>query len=431
MRWSRAARAWDALPALLRLDPSGAAVERVVHALGHPASLDTPFGRMVRDFDLCPMLHFYLSQNRRTAEVPAELAARLEGAFTASALRVGVLRREAAAIARLLAARGIPVLLFKGLWLASFVYERPALRFMEDIDLVVPPDWYSESLRVLGDAGFEVNPLDRLARRELQAVTLRKLADAVGRDGYLRVDLHRSIQFVERTPDAFETVWSHARRASLAGVPVMVPPAEVGLLLAALHALGHAADPKYAVWGAADAAAILRSGREPLSEERLDSLLDDPVAAVAISVVVSLSADGAGEGNHSAVAARLRARLVARGLATQADRLIRLSRSSRRLRETDFSLFRFGEQGRLMRSVPAELAAFFSRRGRRTTRVSEDATGAVETPVGLIRQLGRLLTSDWRHALASYRAGRIKAELDAARDREADRQPRARRRTSA
>ena len=72
-------------------------------------------------------------------------------AAASHAIGLEVLKR----CARTLAPHGIYVMPLKGLWLQSYVYERPDERAITDVDVIVPETAYRTAERALTAAGFE------------------------------------------------------------------------------------------------------------------------------------------------------------------------------------------------------------------------------------------------------------------------------------
>ena len=89
---------------------------------------------------VAPLLLHDLGRSGRLAMVPAGAAAALREHARAAAVHGVRFQAEFAALARAAAPLGIPVVALKGLHLAATVYETPALRVMNDIDVLVPAD---------------------------------------------------------------------------------------------------------------------------------------------------------------------------------------------------------------------------------------------------------------------------------------------------
>jgi hypothetical protein len=154
-----------------------------------------------------------------TATIAEEVRAALRREYLAAAGRAVLLSDAAARLLSAFAQAGIPVIALKGLALAETVYPNPALRPMEDLDLLIRSGDLSAAVRTLSEAGF----------RE----AWHGFPDFERADGLVDVDLHTALLHEGEIPTrlgaqaiATEALWAAAQPATLAGVPGMVlsPP---------------------------------------------------------------------------------------------------------------------------------------------------------------------------------------------------------------
>ncbi|MGI8800554.1 MAG: nucleotidyltransferase family protein [Solirubrobacteraceae bacterium] len=133
--------------------------------------------------------------------------------------------------------RGVAPLLFKGPALARWLYDDPAERQFDDLDLLVAPDQWTAANEALADAGFTERPA--LTREE----TTTRHAATWRREGTpaVEVDLHRAPFLLADRDQA--AVWRAVTAATetidFAGVPVAVPGRAAHALIVALHAAQH------------------------------------------------------------------------------------------------------------------------------------------------------------------------------------------------
>jgi hypothetical protein len=103
---------------------------------------------------VAPLLYQRLkSQPQLAAGLPAAAKKRLHQQYQANAVRNLLLFHELGVILRLLQADAIPVIVLKGAHLANAIYANPALRSMNDFDLLVTPaqaPLVAEKLLMLG-----------------------------------------------------------------------------------------------------------------------------------------------------------------------------------------------------------------------------------------------------------------------------------------
>jgi hypothetical protein len=160
--------------------------------LGDPARVRESFAqwksRVDRDaidhgsLRLLPLLY----RNLQRAGVDDPMLSRLKGVYRQVWFRNQLILDQGVRLLDTLAAAGIPTLVLKGAALAGTVYDEPALRPMEDFDLLVPRTHFARAVAATLAAGWSFDP--PLADPEPHFV----FQHAVGfrRDGGGAVDLH-------------------------------------------------------------------------------------------------------------------------------------------------------------------------------------------------------------------------------------------------
>lgn len=133
---------------------------------------------------------------------------------------------------------GIRVLLFKGFYLAEFVYNTPALRFYGDVDILIAPQDAAKAEQLALAAGWRVV---FSAGRSLTPY-IHELLHLRSPDGGVFVEVHRRVlqnymPFFHSTQTRLtKAVWQGALKARLEDVPVWVmQPADAVLLGLALN----------------------------------------------------------------------------------------------------------------------------------------------------------------------------------------------------
>lgn len=188
-------------------------------ALLHPRCSGEEAHRLLADSqDLLPVarahgvapLVFHLWQSEIAVAVPPAEAENWRRMYLASLTRSVQTQAQAVAALQALADAGVEPVVMRGLWLAQTVYEDPALRPSQDLDLLVPPEAGTKVAEVLESQGFtrfddphedlrtvpqdappsEVTGADGVWRKPL----LEGAATGVGRD--LWVDLHTELLVV-------------------------------------------------------------------------------------------------------------------------------------------------------------------------------------------------------------------------------------------
>lgn len=120
-------------------------------------------------FRLLPLVY---GRIRREGATPP-LLHRLKGVYRYCWFRQQLLAGQALPAIRTLGQAGIPLLLTKGAALSVTAYPEPAERFMNDIDVMVPPARAEEALGLLGELGWRSPyfPAERLRHYARSGVT--------------------------------------------------------------------------------------------------------------------------------------------------------------------------------------------------------------------------------------------------------------------
>ncbi|MGH2592080.1 MAG: nucleotidyltransferase domain-containing protein [Anaerolineae bacterium] len=179
--------------------------------------------------------------------VPIDVRERLLKAYRDNAERSAHIRREVIEYWQAIAGAGIPAILLKGWPLVEALHESPALRLINDVDLLVPADRAHDGLAALERAGLEPLPHNRDAwfakhlpaywRLNGRPVT-RPPANMYDPMHPRPVELH--VQVWERNfrglglrdPAGF---WERSRVVNVAGCPMRIPSSEDALIHLCVH----------------------------------------------------------------------------------------------------------------------------------------------------------------------------------------------------
>lgn len=195
------------------------------------------------------------------ARVPAEVWERLRSFYLETASRNAVLFRQTGRIVAELAARGIPVMLLKGMHLARYVYADPGLRSMADVDIMVHPEHLAEVERVFLERGFGPVPRPELTEWCSWNHHLAKLQ----KDGAPEFEVHWNIQ---RPTSPFqidpEGLWQRSVTATLEGTPVRLLSAEDLLLHLTIHLSHQHHFRRAALKGLVDITTVMTAGESAI-----------------------------------------------------------------------------------------------------------------------------------------------------------------------
>lgn len=192
--------------------------------------------------------------------LPGAVADRLRALATKAAVKSTLLSHRAAEVLQAMTAAGIAVVPFKGIALIASVYENPAKRSLDDIDLLIPEHRVEASCRLLESLGFRMS-IDVSLQEWLRHLDFRaRLGNAyvVLRDeNGVMIDLHWRLGMPGKARIDCEELLQSAASATLAGVEIQVPCMRDNILLIAHHLLRNHFAPHTAVKDLVDLRQIL------------------------------------------------------------------------------------------------------------------------------------------------------------------------------
>ena len=175
---------------------------------------DALLGRLISD-GLGPLA--FQRFKERPALLPAPIFAALKRNYYQNASANHIRLEELRRLGRLLALRGIPLLVLKGGALAATVYSDPALRFMGDLDIAAPPRHSSSALSLLQAEGYrlhgKISDLDDPALMHEKGWHLRLTRRVHGKD--IEVEFHwprrEQVLVAQMVMLDTQSLWKHAR----------------------------------------------------------------------------------------------------------------------------------------------------------------------------------------------------------------------------
>jgi hypothetical protein len=146
------------------------------------------------------------------------------------------LQQELPAVLRRLRTAGITPVLLKGAHLATVVYPDPALRPMDDFDLLVPRAELAAAEQALCAAGYTTPRTESIAEACARDHSLPTLLQA----GTYPIELHWTLATpADEVPLDLEGLWDRAQRVTVYGESAYVLAPEDTLLHICLHATVH------------------------------------------------------------------------------------------------------------------------------------------------------------------------------------------------
>ncbi len=178
-----------------------------------------------------PVLAHYLP----AATLTAATTAQLQAAARRQRIRATVMTHAFLTLQAQLDRAGVPVIPLKGIVQAHTLYPGPALRYFDDIDLLVPGEAAPIAESVLQEAGYAPHP------RALRPDWHHLIPYTHPQHG-ATVEIHTGL--VRRHPAGWPVadIWARARRGELAGQSAWLLANEDALIFTALHARHHLFD---------------------------------------------------------------------------------------------------------------------------------------------------------------------------------------------
>ena len=180
---------------------------------------------------VAPLLHRRLQANGHTS-MPLGVRRKLSDLHLHNHLKNTAVFEQLADVLSQLHRLGIPVMPLKGAQLARQVYEDPALRPMQDLDLLVKASDLPAVQEALNGAGYRATKtgrnIDYSRHHHVQAVSKR---------GAIPIEVHHHlVQANNPFTIDIEAIWRRAVEAVVAGVPVSVLSPEDLILHLCTHA---------------------------------------------------------------------------------------------------------------------------------------------------------------------------------------------------
>ncbi len=189
---------------------------------------------IARDQRVTPLAWHRIKQKQLEGGIPAAAASSFEKAFRSNALRNLDLAAQARLLAAEMAFRGIPVVFLKGIVLACAVYEMPALREMNDLDLLVRPEHLHPAASMLESMGFQ--PATAIAGKTEDGPEGHHLPGFL-KSGCAKVEVHWNLANPDKPYSIHpEALWTRTVPFSVAGARALSLSNEDLLLHLCLHA---------------------------------------------------------------------------------------------------------------------------------------------------------------------------------------------------
>ena len=221
--------------------------------------------QVARELDLAPLLYYRLCQANVQHRLPASIHASLRQLSSAAAADTMRQLGFAGHILSTLRARGIEVIVLKGLYLTEEIYPAVGLRSFDDFDLLLQPADLPEALSSLQELGYTLFTWYDPKTPDRDVAHIPPLQQP----GFPTVELHHTI-LGEQEPFSIDPagLWQRAVRARVAEVDVSALCPEDLLLHLCLH-LAYQHRLARGVRGLYDLATVLQRRGAEIDEARL------------------------------------------------------------------------------------------------------------------------------------------------------------------
>lgn len=200
-------------------------------------------------FGLAPQLHHRL-QSWPNIDIPPRAKAKLKVTHQAQAKRNEAIYQQLGEVLAACRAKGITPIALKGIHLAASYYQEPALRPMNDIDLLFTPDELPTAENILSDLGYggkhksaELGPgvtkHTSTFRRDGESAPTPNPYLSAGTDRTVEPHLSLEESWFGLKVDITSGVWERAKTADLRGHPCLVLSPEDLLLHLCVHFCFH------------------------------------------------------------------------------------------------------------------------------------------------------------------------------------------------
>jgi hypothetical protein len=180
---------------------------------------------------LGPLL-YYAAENG-DLKLPEDIVEGLRPQFLESSARVTINDFCINALSVEFSRRNIQVVLLKGIYLQKVVYENPAVRLMEDIDVIIQPEHELSAAEALKALGYKEKKhgFRRFGPGISPASTWISSACAV--------DLHTSLTYLDHYTVSASVIWGDTQEINIGRSKSLVFSPELNFIIMGLHCLNH------------------------------------------------------------------------------------------------------------------------------------------------------------------------------------------------
>lgn len=222
------------LIALCRISRSAEQVREIAQIIPTVKEWQT-FTRMAGEHGISAMVWHNLERLQLTGSMPEKEQTILKQSFLTSLTRNTYLTDRLTEAVKILARRGIDVVLLKGMALELSLYGNAGLRQMNDVDLLIRPDRCMEAWRELQKHGFIAKPFKSPLYRLIALHEGKHLPEL--RRGDLTLEIHHTL--FPGHPEITGEIIRRSTPAEIAGQIVYMPPPDLHFLYLLKHMQYH------------------------------------------------------------------------------------------------------------------------------------------------------------------------------------------------
>ncbi|MCA1746244.1 MAG: nucleotidyltransferase family protein [Bacteroidales bacterium] len=222
------------LTALCRTSPSAEQVREIAQIIPTVENWHT-FTRLANEHGISAMVWHNLERMQLTGSLPEKEQTILKQSFLTSLTRNTYLTDRLAEAVKILARKGIDVVLLKGMALELSLYGNAGLRQMNDVDLLISPNRCMEAWRELQKHGYVAKPFKSPLYRLIALHEGKHLPEL--RRGDLTIEIHHTL-FPEH-PEITEEIITGSTPAEINGQIMLLPPPHLHFLYLLKHMQYH------------------------------------------------------------------------------------------------------------------------------------------------------------------------------------------------
>jgi hypothetical protein len=208
---------------------------------------------------VCQLLYFNFNRYGLKSSIPEQVLAQVKYAYYVNLKRNLLFERELLFISEKTGTKGLNTIPFRGMSLIYNAYNNHALRYMEDIDILIEPEDLQKLENILTEIGYQQRPYTFCSMDECRITNFDK---KISEDLYMTIEPHTAIAKARPYRMSLPYLWKRSIPINLGDKTISILSKEDLILSTAVHMRRHTR--KLTLKFAVDTAAILSAGENTL-----------------------------------------------------------------------------------------------------------------------------------------------------------------------